>query len=245
MFDPTVCVLTWAQDSSIHPTLGKADWGSLAKVILKDFGAASPSSWRRSHGKVLTPVPNQHTVVILGVHLWEKKAPCLFAWHLFLMMSSNFRPLTVNPFPSRPNSDSLLWITLKISNSWFVGHLCWTLLKHRINWPQQNYQGWAELWKSSVNAKKCPKTTYDSSFLHNLCSLWVNPSVVLTRCSCQTPGYLTPPLGEWWATILALLGDHLVVQPPQFSLLMLSAGNPILRVFGMTQLWIWIHHRCV
>lgn len=61
--------LTGVEDSSVHPALSEWDWSAGGVVLPEDFGASCPGRWRGTHGEVVTPVPNQHTVVILGVDL--------------------------------------------------------------------------------------------------------------------------------------------------------------------------------
>lgn len=68
-----VCVLTGVEDSGEHPALGEADWDAGVGVLQQDLNAAGPGCWRSAHGVIITPVTNQHTIIILGVQLRGKE----------------------------------------------------------------------------------------------------------------------------------------------------------------------------
>lgn len=65
----TVRTLTGVEDSGEHPALGEADGDAGVGVLQQDLDAAGPRCRRGAHGVVVTPVPNQHTVIILRVKL--------------------------------------------------------------------------------------------------------------------------------------------------------------------------------
>lgn len=64
--------LTGVEDAGVDPALSKRHRRSGGVVLLQDAGASCPGRWRRPHGEVIAPVPNQHSVVILGVDLEVK-----------------------------------------------------------------------------------------------------------------------------------------------------------------------------
>lgn len=64
-------MLTGVKDSSVDPALSKTDRDSGVGVLQQDFRAACPRCRGFAQGIVIAPVPNHHTVIILGVHLQE------------------------------------------------------------------------------------------------------------------------------------------------------------------------------
>lgn len=65
--------LTGVEHSSEHPALGETHRHSSVSVVQQDLDAARPSCRRHAHGVVVTPVSNQHAIIILRVHLREER----------------------------------------------------------------------------------------------------------------------------------------------------------------------------
>lgn len=61
--------LTGVEDSSVHPALTEAHGDPGAGVLLQDAHAAGPAGRGCAHAVVITPVPDQHAIIVQRVDL--------------------------------------------------------------------------------------------------------------------------------------------------------------------------------